>query len=122
MIRVVKIKFKEREQTEFISVHEVDMNGKTNDELVKEARKRGEFDVPYHYLVHDTGTIESGRDENAIGGRMFPSYDSAVFILCDLNGHDEMTDAQSSALDVLIAQLRRRFASIKGVFTIFKEA
>lgn len=122
MRRVVKIKFKEREQTEFISVHEVDLNGKTHADLVKEARKRGEFDVSYHYLVHDTGTIESGRDEKAIGGRMFPSYDSAVFILCDINGHDKMTDAQSSALDVLIAQLRGRFPSVKGVFTIFKEA
>ena len=119
---MVKIKFKEREQTEFISVHEVDLNGKTHADLVKEARKRVDFDVSYLYLVHDTGTIESGRDEKAIGGRMFPSYDSAVFILCDLNGHDEMTDAQSSALDVLIAQLRGRFPSVKGVFTIFKEA
>lgn len=118
----MKVKFKEREQTEFISVHEVDLKGKKHIDLVKEARQKGEFDVPYHYVVYDTGTIENGRDDSAIGGRMFPSYDSAVFILVDLNGNDKMTDAQSSALDVLIDQLRERYPSIKGVFRIFKEA
>lgn len=119
---MVKIKFKEREQTIFIQVHEDDLKGKTHVDFVKEARQRGEFDVPYHYLIHDTGTIETGRDEKAIGGRNYPSYDSAVFIVCDLNGHDKMTDAQRSALDVLIDQLRERFPDIQGVFRVFKAA
>lgn len=118
---VVKIKFKNREQTEFISVHEVNLNGKTHRDMIKEARKKGEFDVPYHYLVHDTGSIETGRNEKAVGGRSFPSYDSAVFILCDLNGHDRMTDAQGAALEVLIEQLRVRFPTVKGVLRTFED-
>lgn len=117
---MVKIKFKEREQTVFVQVHEVNLNGKTHIDLVKEARQKGEFDVPYHYLIHDNGTIGKGRDEKTIGGRNYPSYDSAVFIVCDLNGHDKMTDAQSRALEALIDQLRERFPDIQGVFRIFK--
>lgn len=116
---VVKIKFKDRERTEFISVHEVNLNGKTHRDMIKEARKNGEFDVPYHYLVHDTGTIETGRKDTAVGGRNFPSYDSAVFVLCDLNGHERMTDAQTSALDVLIDQLRVQYPDVHGVLRTF---
>ena len=46
-----KIKFRNRSMTDLIIVADIDLQNKEGDELYSDARRRGDFDVDYHFGI-----------------------------------------------------------------------
>ena len=91
------LKFKERERTDFVQIVIGDCHNKDMNTLRREAKCRGDFDVPWHYLVRKDGTIEKGRDDSAPAGHMLPNCDTSVYILVDMEPDAGVTEKQEEA-------------------------
>lgn len=91
-----------------ILVVEKNLENKTGDCLFREARRKGDFDVDYHFLVHRDGTIEEGRNVDAIGSFEINEEEDAVIIFVDLMQGKE-TDYQKDVLAELAADLQKKY-------------
>lgn len=67
---MARVQFKPRASTEAVFVH-CSATKATHDVGVREIRQwhkeQGWLDVGYHYVIRRDGTVETGRDENAVG-------------------------------------------------------
>ena len=112
-----KVQFKKRKKTLFFSVINRNENDKSFEDMFCEARREGEFDVEFHYLIHRDGKIDKGRDEDTIGGRRLPSNEVSIFIVVDVDKAHERTDAQKVAVVRLLDKLRKKYPKSAGVLT-----
>lgn len=87
---------------------EKDLQNKTGDCLLRESRRKGDFDVDYHFLVHRDGSIEEGRSINAVGSFEINEEEDAVIVFVDLMQGQE-TDYQKAALVDFIADLQQQY-------------
>lgn len=85
---------------------------------MREARRKGDFDVDYHFLVHRDGSIEEGRQADAVGSFEINEEEDAVIVLVDLMQGQE-TDYQKDALEKLIANLQQDYP-IAMVFKVME--
>ena len=85
---------------------------------MREARRKGDFDVDYHFLVHRDGSIEEGRHADAVGSFEINEEEDAVIVLVDLMQGQE-TDYQKDALEKLIANLQQDYP-IAMVFKVME--
>lgn len=92
------MKFRQRVSTEYIHVDLKNLKGQGVDKLFKQARRDGEFDTGYHYILSNTGLFETDREEGAVAQHDYPDYDSSLYILADTDGLDKLNDAQNAAL------------------------
>lgn len=101
----------------FFSVINRNENDKSFEDMFCEARRGGEFDVEFHYLIHRDGKIDKGREEDTIGGRRLPSNEVSIFIIVDVDKAHERTDAQKVAVVRLLDKLRKKYPKAAGVLT-----
>lgn len=112
-----RVKFKERRDTLFFTVINRNEHDKSFEDLFCQARREGEFDVDFHFLIRRSGKVEEGRAVDAIGGRNLPGNERSIFILVDVDEKHNRTDAQGQALVKLLARLRKKYPESKGSLT-----
>lgn len=113
--KINKIKFRERGRTDLIIVADIDLENKSADRLFRDARRRGEFDVDFHYVIHRDGHTEVGRDPKAVGGLHVDPYEVSVIIFVDTPKEEKETDAAKTALEHVLEQLKADFKEAEVV-------
>lgn len=116
-----KIKFRNRSMTDLIIVADIDLQNKDGDELYSDARRRGDFDVDYHYVIHRDGHVEQGREQMAVGGLYVDPQETSIIVFVDVPTGGEETDVQKKAVNDLLGRLRTDFcdadvARVKGEY------
>lgn len=99
--------FKKREETKFLYVVKEDLKGAKKDTLFRNARKSGEFDTGYHFILSKTGILETDRDKECVAGWELQDNLVSVYVLADSTG--KLTDAQHA----VIKELLDRFGKLK---------
>jgi|TARA_R100001440_G_scaffold33069_2_gene51949 N-acetyl-anhydromuramyl-L-alanine amidase AmpD len=119
----------ERRKTNYIVVHctatkpEMDIDAEW---VRKIHRGQGWLDIGYHKVIKRDGTIENGRDINAIGAHVkgYNSQSIGVALVGgvdnDLKAENNYTDEQFSALQMLLLSLSKDFpdAEIVGHYNL----
>lgn len=95
--------FKKRTETQYITIEEKDCHKKDFAKLLKEARRQGEYDTGYHYIVDRHGVVTADRPIDAIAQYDFDVADKSIYILVD--APTEPQDAQIFACKKLLAAL-----------------
>lgn len=113
--KINRIKFRERERTDFIIVADIDLENKRADRLFKDARRRGEFDVDFHYVIHRDGHTEVGRDPKTVGGLQVDPYEVSVIIFVDTTKEGKESDAAQAALRHVLDKLKVDFKGAEVV-------
>lgn len=91
------MEFKQRLTTTAIRVVKHPLKGVGKETLYKEARRRGEFDTGYHFILHHDGNLEVDRLETAVAQWDFEGYKTSLYVLADCpNG--KLSDAQRLVL------------------------
>lgn len=100
----MQMKFKKRASTDYIYVVKKQLKGASLATLFKQARRAGEFDTGYHYLLHNTGEIEVDRaPADTVAQYNFPDNTVSLYILADCyNG--KLSDAQRLILADIVKQ------------------
>lgn len=116
-----KIKFRNRSMTDLIIVADIDIQNKDGDELYSDARRRGDFDVDYHYVIHRDGHVEQGREQMAVGGLYVDPQETSIIVFVDVPTGGEETDVQKKAVNDLLGCLKTDFcdadvARVKGEY------
>lgn len=116
-----KIKFRNRSMTDLIIVADIDLQNKDGDELYSDARRRGDFDVDYHYVIHRDGHVEQGREQMAVGGLYVDPQETSIIVFVDVPTGGEETDVQKKAVNDLLGCLKTDFcdadvARVKGEY------
>lgn len=110
-----------RKRTEYIAVHcSASKPDPATDAKVIDRwhRQRGFLMIGYHYVIKTDGTVEKGRDEDAIGAHV-EGFNSVSIGICMVGGVDEngptgkpvnnFTDAQFDSLAKLLKQLKDKY-------------
>lgn len=105
-------KFRDREETLFFTFVFRDLGDKTVPELLKEARRKGAFSLPYHAVVLKEGGLEITRPFEAVGGSELPFNESGIFILVD-GDKNGLSRLQLSRLDDLRKMFKEDYADIR---------
>lgn len=116
-----KIKFRNRSMTDLIIVADIDLQNKEGDELYSDARRRGDFDVDYHYVIHRDGHVEQGREQMAVGGLYVDPQETSIIVFVDVPTGGEETDVQKKAVNDLLGCFKTDFrdadvARVKGEY------
>ena len=104
-------KFRDREETLFYSFVYKDLEGKTVSELLKEARRKGAFSLPFHAVVLKNGELDLMRPFEAVGGSELPYSACGVYILVDM-ALKALSNLQKKRLDDLVKMLHEDYADI----------
>ncbi|GBG55179.1 hypothetical protein SPFL3102_03559 [Sporomusaceae bacterium FL31] len=107
--------FIERKVTDTICLLHEATSGKPLETLWREARRKGELDVPFHFLVQASGVLETGRPLQAVAGRLYPRNESTVYILLDAKDNNTITDAQKKTLKEILKELKAKFPGVQTV-------
>lgn len=96
------LKFKERKSTDKIIVVQQNIANTSVKDLRAEAKRMGDFDIGYHFVVYTDGYVGHGREVTAPAGHRFPECDTSVYVLVD-TGNDwkpgtDLFESQKKAL------------------------
>lgn len=116
-----KIKFRNRSMTDLVIVVDIDLQNKDGDELYSDARRRGDFDVDYHYVIHRDGHVEQGREQMAVGGLYVDPQETSIIVFVDVPTGGEETDVQKKSVNDLLGCFQTDFrdadvARVKGEY------
>ena len=112
---MAKVQFTPRKSTEAIFVH-CSATKPSMDVGVREIRQwhkeKGWLDIGYHFVIRRDGTVEAGRDQNAVGSHV-KDYNHNSVGVCLVGGVDDnnkfdanFTPAQMTALRSLLETLK----------------
>lgn len=90
------MEFKQRLTTTAIRLVKQNLNGLDKEALYKKARRQGEFDTGYHFIIHNDGTLEVDRPVDAVAQWDFEGYETSLYVLVDTIG--KLSDAQRLVL------------------------
>lgn len=107
------LKFRDREDTEFVRVYWHDLNGLSVPGLLKEIRRtKGDFTAPYHMIITKDGTIHRIRNLEAVAGYELADNEFGVHILVDSISRDLMTRVQRLSLDDVLNDINVKYPDI----------
>lgn len=110
---ITNLKFKKRTCTNWLYIIKKPLNGASKDELVNAARRLGEFDTGYHYIIQNDDTLEKDRDEQAVAQWDFTENTTSIYVLCDTT--EKLTDAQRITVADLFRSLSKTYPHIQTV-------
>lgn len=88
------MEFKKRLSTDHVYVVKKFLNDATKDQLYKAARRAGELDTGYHYILHNDGSVEEDRQPNTCVAQYdFENANTSLYILADCK-KGKLSDAQ----------------------------
>jgi hypothetical protein len=102
--------FTQRNTTKFFHVVKKDNGGRTLKQLYKEARRLGELDTGYHFIVDRYGNIDADRPVEAVAGWELPDSDTSIYVLVDCKDK-KLNDSQR----VAILSLRESYKKLKYI-------
>ncbi len=86
--------FRKREETLFIYIVLKELpKDFSKDSLYRQARREGELDTGYHIILHNTGLIETDREQDCVAQYDFPDFDKSLYVLAE-SVKNKLTDAQ----------------------------
>lgn len=107
------MKFKLREGTKTLRIFKEDTEGLTVQELFRGARRLGNFDVDFHYLIQRDGNVEEGRESSVVAGYYYDATRESIVILVDACDTNKMTDSQKVSLRDLKGSIKATYPDIK---------
>jgi N-acetylmuramoyl-L-alanine amidase len=107
------MRFKLREGTIALHIFKEDTEGLSVQELYRIARRSGEFNVGFHYLIQRDGNVEEGRDSSVVAGFDYDLTRKAIVIVIDAGETGKLSDAQKVALRDLKESISATYPSIK---------
>lgn len=96
------LKWKKRDSTDYIYIVKRDLQGMDTDTLRRNAIKRGDFDLGYHFVIRKNGSVDKARPEHAYAGEWFDNYDHSVAVLVDTK--TIVNASQRNALEAIKAK------------------
>lgn len=90
------MKFKKRLETLRIYLVIKDLQDATMSTLYKKARRDGNFDTGYHFVLFNNGLMEADRPIDCVADCNFENSESSIYILVDSKG--KLSDSQKLAL------------------------
>ena len=107
------LKFRDREDTEFVRVYRHDLIGLSVPGLLKEIRRtKGDFTAPYHMIITKDGTIHHIRNLEAVAGYELADNEFGVHILVDSISRDLMTRVQRLSLEDVLNDINVKYPDI----------
>lgn len=103
--------FRKRTFTEWLAIVKKPLKGATKETLLSEARRLGEFDTGYHFIIHNDGSIEADRDIEAVAQWDFKDNATSIYVLCDTDG--SLTDSQRIAVSDLFKELVKTYPHLQ---------
>ena len=99
------MKFNKRKETKYF--HVILRNTcKTYKQLFNEARRRGELDTGFHYVVDALGLVVSDRPEDAVAGWDLTDANCSIYVLVDAK--KEMNDSQK----LVVKKLYKKYSAL----------
>lgn len=95
--------FRQRAATDHIYVAKQDTFGKSLWQLYCQARRKGELDTGYHYILRSDGTLEADRPTEAVAQWDFKDSETSLYVLA------EAKDKLSSAQHLTLTQLQEQY-------------
>ena len=80
-----------------------DIGGLNRHKLYRMARRRGDFDTGYHYILQTDGTLEADREKTAVAGWNLQAADVSLYILADAP-EGKISDAQRVIIRSIAAE------------------
>jgi hypothetical protein len=88
------MKFRDRLTTAFLQVVFKETQANSIHELRSEARRKGDLDVDFHFIIQKDGTVEEGRAESAVGHYSLEDPERTLSVFVNAPNARKMTDAQ----------------------------
>lgn len=119
------LKFKERKSTDKIVVVKKNIANEPVKELRAEAKRMGDFDIGYHFVLYRDGYVGEGREATAPAGHRFPECDTSLYVLVDTGNvlTNNISDLQKKELQKIqkmypnaqMVELRTDFGKVEGM-------
>ena len=107
------ITFKKRERTDEIRMSFCpEYAGMETQKIINTVKRKGKLNLGYHYILRETGVIEKGIDFELYADYELEGYKQSIYVMVL---SEELTDAQSHALDVLADKLSLKVNSPERV-------
>lgn len=90
------MKFKKRLDTKYLYLIHKDLQGKTLQQLYIEARRQGNFDTGYHFVLFNNGFLEADRNVECVADCTFENNEESIYVLVDSQG--KLSDSQRLTL------------------------
>lgn len=107
-----------RKKTDFIAIH-CSATKATQDigaaDIRKWHRQQGYFDIGYHFVIKRDGTLEKGRDIEALGAHV-KDYNAVSVGVCLVGGLDAKGKAENNFTPAQWATLRELLAELKAKY------
>ena len=110
----MNLKYKQREQTHYIYIHQFDTLGSTIGDFDRRMMKSGEFDCGFHFFIREDGTVETGRGVNEVPGWFFESAKHSIYIAVQTKDSN-LNDSQKVSLDDLLSSIQADYGDLKVI-------
>jgi len=110
---------KARETTTIVLIHFTGDETTTFSQVRKESRSRGTHETGYHFIMERDGKLLMGRHQSKVGSH-YQEYDDVSVGILIVAKRDDMSEAQSIALTLLLDKLQQDYPSIASVKYIYR--
>ncbi len=110
---------KARETTTIVLIHFTGDETTTFSQVRQETSSRGILETGYHFIMERDGKLLMGRHQSKVGSHYQEFNDESVGILV-VAKRDDMSEAQSIALTLLLDKLRKDYPSLKSIKYIYR--
>ena len=115
---MAKVQFTKRQETSQIFVH-CSATKAAMDIGVREIRQwhkeQGWLDVGYHFIIRRDGTVEAGRDQDAVGSHV-KGYNSTSVGVCLVGGIDAKGQPEANFTPQQLSALKGLLHELKGTY------
>lgn len=112
---------KARETTKIILVHFTGDPGVTFSQVIKESRRLGNPEPGVHFVIENDGKLLMGRHQSKVGSH-YSEHDAVSVGILVAATRDDMHEAQSIALTLLLEKLQADYPSIESIKYIYRSA
>jgi N-acetylmuramoyl-L-alanine amidase len=110
---------KARKTTTIVLIHFTGDETTTYSQVRKESRRQGTLDTGYHFIMERDGKLLMGRHQSKVGSH-YQEYDDVSVGILVVAKREDMSEAQSVALTLLLDKLRKDYPSIESVKYIYR--
>jgi len=110
---------KARETTTIVLIHFTGDETTTFSQVRRESCSQGTLETGYHFIMERDGKLLMGRHQSKVGSH-YQEYDDVSVGVLIAAKRDDMNEAQSIALTLLLDKLRKDYPSIENVKYIYR--
>lgn len=110
---------KRRETTQIILVHFTGDKSVTFSQVSEESKRLGCQEPGVHFVIENDGKLLMGRHQSKVGAH-YPEHDKVSVGILVAATRDDMSEAQSIALTLLLDKLQGDYPSIESIKYIYR--